>query len=207
MAGIPESHAKCSCASQGAISGGESGLTLVELLVTMGLIVFIAVMGLAASFNPNGWDEHVRLKAAANELFFNMHKARSGAVKENKKWAIVFETSNPNRYHICSDSGDGNWSTLSDNTIVQTIDMTSYKHGTGFGAGTATKSATNPPGAFPGGFDFVSFGNNVLIFHPSGLPASSGYCYLSNDRKEAYAVGAMTSGVIMVKNWNRSAWQ
>jgi Tfp pilus assembly protein FimT len=207
MPGKPESHAKCSCALQGALSGDECGLTLVELLVTICIIVFIAVMGLAASFDPKGWDGHTRLKAAANELFFNMHKARAGAVKENKKWAIVFETNNPNRYHICSDSGDGNWSTLPDNTIVQTIDLTSYKHGIGFGAGSATKSATSPAGAFTQGFDFVSFNNNALIFHPSGLPASSGYCYLSNDQKEAYAVGAMTSGVMTVRNWNRNAWR
>ena len=182
-------------------------MTLVELLVTIGIILFIAVVGFATFFNTAGWEAHNRLKAAAGELFLNMQKARAEAVKGNKTWAIVFQTGNPNRYHICSDNGDGNWETLANNAIVKTVDLATYKHRIVFGAGAATMTATSTSSAFPAGFDFVSFTNNLVVFSPTGLPASSGYCYLSNDSNESYAVGAMTSGVIKVKKWNRTAWE
>lgn len=207
MAGVRRPYPVRAGGAEGENSRKDHGFTLIELMVAVGIIVFIAVAGFGAYFHTGGHQAHHGLKAAAGELFMNMQKARAGAVKDNKKWAIVFDTTAPNRYHICSDSGDDDWETLANNTIVRTIDLTAYKHGIGFGAGSAAKSATSPPASFPVEFDFVSFTRNLVIFSPRGFPASSGYCYLSNDQNESYAVGAMTSGVIRVKKWDRNAWK
>lgn len=183
------------------------GFTLVELMVTVGILMIILHLTTNVVVNVTSWLGHYRLRSAARELYFTMQKARMSAIRDNKDWAIVFDPVNaPHRYYLCSDRGvDGSWSNLADNTVIQTVNLSAYKNGIGYGHGNATKNATVDGGAeFPD--DHVSFNNNVVTYNPGGRPATSGYCYLSNEQGSAYVVGAMNSGTIVVRRWNGTDW-
>ncbi|RLB06738.1 MAG: prepilin-type cleavage/methylation domain-containing protein [Deltaproteobacteria bacterium] len=183
------------------------GFTLIELVIVMGIVAVIATF---AYPNFKNWLPNYRLKAAARDLYSKMQLIRLKAVKENKSWAVVFDVNN-NKYHLCSEAGaDGLWSTLIDDKVVETVDLTTYKSGVSFGHGNATTNATTSGGIFP--MDNVSFTNgssdpNVAVFTSKGLCVGSGYCYLSNSANTAYAVGAQTSGVIVLKKWTGSKWE
>ena len=182
-----------------------SGITLAELMVVVFLVSFLGLLGTYMLFDADAWLAHYRLRAAARDLYSNMQKARMQAIRENRSWAIVFDVEG-NRYILCSDKGpDGVWSSYEDNTIVETINLSSYKSGVTYGAGTATHGATSDEGGIPS--DFVSFNYNVVVFGSEGYPSTSGYCYLTNKKGEACAVGALTSGVITVKVWNGTTWE
>jgi prepilin-type N-terminal cleavage/methylation domain-containing protein len=188
------------------LANHNCGFTLVELLMTIALLAFLGMMA-GNTFDTKAWMADYRLKSAARDLFSNVQKTRMSAVNENRDWAIVFDTGN-NQYHLCSNKGaDNSWSALGDNTIVQTVNFSQYKSGIGFGAGSALKDATESASSFSSGFDFVSFNNNVLVFNSRGLASSMGYCYLSNDRGVAYAIGALISGAVRFKKWNGSSWE
>ena len=183
------------------------GFTLVELMVTVGILFIVLHLSTNVVMNTTAWLAHYRLRSAARELYFTMQKARMSAIRDNRDWAIVFDPVNaPYHYYLCSDrGGDGSWSNRADNIIVQTVNLSAYKNGIIYGHGSATKNATTDGGSdFPD--DNVSFSNNVVTFNPSGRPSTSGYCYLTNDQGSAYVVGAMSSGTIVVRKWNGSDW-
>jgi Tfp pilus assembly protein FimT len=180
----------------------QQGFTLVEVMFIVGLLVILGL--LSTSFNTKSWLAHYRLRGAVRDLSINMHKARVNAIKDKKPWAIVFDIAN-NCYHICSDPGhDNSWSNIKDNIIEQTIMLSEYKSGIGYGSGTATKNISGD-GVIPS--DFVSFNSNVIIFSPNGVASNSGYCYISNNNNDVCAVGALTSGAIRIRNWNGTGWQ
>jgi len=144
------------------------------------------------------WLPNIRLKAAARDLYSNMQKIRMEAIKTNETWAIVFDPP-ANMYRVCSSSGaDTNWSTIADNTVTETVDLSTYRSGIGFGHGAATTDV--PGGAFPA--NNVSYGVNVLTFNNRGI-GTAGYVYLDNQNHDntVYAVGTQSSGVIMLRRW------
>ena len=71
-----------------------------------------------------------------------------------------------------------------------------------FGHGGATSGVGGA--AFPG--DGVSYAGNVLAFNPTGF-GNAGYVYLENDNNRTYAIGTLSSGIIMLKKWNGAAWE
>ncbi len=180
---------------------GTLGFTLLELMVTVSLLAFMGMLA-ATSFDTGSWLAHHRLKGAAREMSTNMQKTRMNAVKENRNWAIVFDPAN-NRYCICSGSGaDATWSTLADNVVEQVVSLSVHKSGLTYGFGTATVGAGGS-----GTSDPVTFVNDTVIFNPQGLTSSlSGFCHLTNDQGGAFAVGARTSGSIIIRKWN-GAWE
>ena len=191
------------------MNGDESriraeGFSVIELLVTM--IIFGVLVGIAIPVF-SVWLPNYTLKNAARELYSNFNLAKLGAIKQNKTWAIVFDTSvTPGRYFICSDDGanntwDGPASIGGDDTVVKTVDLDDYGKGIDFGHGAATLAVGG--GAFPG--DNVSYASNVATFNSTGF-ANSGYVYLGNTKGNAYAVGTLASGVIMLKRWDSGAW-
>ncbi|MFO7761172.1 MAG: GspH/FimT family pseudopilin [Thermodesulfobacteriota bacterium] len=179
----------------------KGGFSLMEMVIVLGIISIMAAIAIPSFLD---WLPRYRLKSAARDLYSNMQKARIGAIKSNKDWAIVFDAA-ANKYHLCSDKGsDGSWSGVGDNTVERTVDLDDYQSNIQYGHGKAAQSATSPPGAFPG--DDISYNSNVTTFNPVGT-GSSGYVYLENSENTAYTVGSQSSGVITLKIWDGSSWE
>ncbi len=170
----------------------SKGFTLIEVIIAM------AIMGImAAMVTPNflSWVANYNLKAAANELHSNMQFARINAVKQNKEWAVVFDTVN-GIYYVCSDNVDGDWATL-DNITERTITLSNYASDIVYGMGNATANVTATGGTFPGGAVFGSRGT---------LSIAEGYFYLTNGKGTAYAIGSGIGGAIVYRQWIAGAW-
>ena len=182
------------------VLGNERGVTLIEILTVIGILAIVAAL---AYPNFKDWLPGYRLKRAARNLFSDMQNAKMKAIKTRSDWAIVFDTAN-NRYVICSSpGGDTNWGTLYDNDKEETVNLSSYSSGIRYGHG----NATSPLG---GSFDTdnVTFQNNLVIFTPRGILGSpGGYCYIENEKGATYSVGALGSGVIMIKKWIGGSWK
>jgi type IV fimbrial biogenesis protein FimT len=169
------------------------GFTMLELLVVV--VVFGIVASLAV---PNflSWMANYNIRSAADELYSNMQFARINAVKQNKDWAVVFDTVN-GMYYVCSDNGDGDWTTLDDNVKERTVTLTDQAADIIYGMGSA---AGNPVTVTGGTFA------NGAVFGPRGTSSSEGYIYLTNTNGSAYAVGAGLGGVIIYRRWADSDW-
>lgn len=200
-----------------AILPHQRGFTLVEIMVTLVIIAIAAALVSPAilSMAPD-----ISLKSAARDVYANLQKAKISAIKENKDFAVIFDTAN-NRYAICSDWGaDGKWNTLADNTVIANpgiIDLNNeYDYGMVFGHGDVpADNAIVPPGAFP--LDNVSYSytdpttlvvhDNVVVFNSRGL-GNSGSVYLNHIKNTtAYAINSNLSGVIQLKKWTGASWE
>jgi len=186
--------------------GRNSGLTLIELMVT---IVLIAILANVAAPSFVEWQDNYRLKRAARDLHSNMQHTRLGAIKANANWAIVFDNSvTPGRYFICSDDGGDGWDGPAqmggNDTFVKVAPLVGYSSEIDYGHGHATTNASAAGGAFPA--NDISYTANVLVFDSRGL-CNAGYVYLENQTTKAlaeqhtYAVGTRTNGVVFSRKW------
>jgi type IV fimbrial biogenesis protein FimT len=66
-----------------------SGFTLLEVLIVVGIFAITAAIAVPGIMN---WLPDYRLKGAARDLYSNMQKARSEAVKRNTNVGISFNT-------------------------------------------------------------------------------------------------------------------
>jgi len=173
----------------------KSGFTLLELLVTIGILVVL--MGIAIpAFST--WLPNYRLKSAVMDIYSKCQHAKMMAVRTNRSHAVQFDT------------GTGDISvidTVSGVTLMST-NLSDYDDGAGtiqFGNGDSTKDATD--GTSWGG-DFVTFGGtaNRLTFNPRGR-CDAGYVYLSNAQGTAYNIGAQSNtGLITMAKWKNGDW-
>lgn len=197
-------------------SKNNEGFSLVELIIAIAIIGILAAIAIP-SFAK--WRPNVSLKVASRDLYTNMQKAKMGAVKTNREWAIIFDTPN-NRYFLCSDSGDdGVWSNppvsvtvdpVDGETIERTISLSGYGYEIGYGHGNADKQANTAGDPFPlAPDDDVSYvtPDNVVTFNSRGTGAG-GYVYLDHqDTTITYAVGTTSSGSIRLKKWFGADWR
>jgi type IV fimbrial biogenesis protein FimT len=185
----------------------DSGLTLIELLVAMAMVVVLANIG-GPRFKD--WLEDYRLRNAARDLYSNMQLTKLGAIKANDNWAIIFDTSvTPGRYFVCSDDGGDGWDgpplTGGNDSLVRQGRLLGYSISIDYGHGNATTNATIAGGAaFPA--DDIDYNANVLVFDFRGM-CNAGYVYLQNNStqplpdRNTYAVGTRTCGVVFARRW------
>ena len=175
------------------------GFTLTELIT---VTVFVSLMAAIAIPTYLEWLPNMRLRTAAQDLRANMQKTRFEAIQQNQSFAIVFDTVN-NSYFICSESGDGDWATLHNNTKVERIELAKYKSGIQFGCGEATTKVVDDGNPCPA--DGIEYGT-PLVFNSRGI-GNEGYVYLEHDgNTTSYALGTLVSGVIRVKKWVGTGW-
>jgi prepilin-type N-terminal cleavage/methylation domain-containing protein len=176
----------------------KGGFTIVELVVAL------AIMGIAVSAAIPGfsrWLPGYRLKGAATELYSNLHLAKMSAVRDNAEWAIYFDP-NFDAYQIRYGTGAGGaYSDPGGFAVNKTVILANYGTGICFGHGNAT-------GDLGGGWDDdVTFLSNTVVFNPRGMANAQGYVYLQNDKNATYAVGALTTGYVLMRKWTSTAWE
>ncbi len=169
----------------------NSGFTLVELVIILCIVGILATIGIPAF---SSWIPDYRLRNKAKELYADMHLAKMKAVKEYKKYRIVFYTDGDASYRLIKNDG----------TTEKMVNLFSSDSGEkiSFGCGAATKNATKSGGTPP--VDGISYNGNILTFNPRGT-GSPGYAYLHNSKGTSYAIGTLSSGVIFMKKWDEAS--
>jgi prepilin-type N-terminal cleavage/methylation domain-containing protein len=174
---------------------------------TLELLVVIAILGISASLAIPGfsnWLHGYRLKGAARDLYSNLHFAKSWAIRDRGEWAVEFNAAG-NTYQVVSGGPDRLYSTAGDNVVLKTVSLAAYGSSLSYGPGSATrKVGQNEPIA-----DSVSFPGDRVVFNSRGMTSGTlgGYAYITNDRNACFAVGTWSSGIVVLKKWNGSAWE
>jgi prepilin-type N-terminal cleavage/methylation domain-containing protein len=183
-----------------------AGFTLLELMITV--VILCILLGLAIP-GFSRWVPNYRLRGAARDLYSNLQLAKSGAIRDRTEWAIRFTSATT--YEIWSardpDSPTQNqgWNSFSasDDTLVKTVNLSTYGSGVTFGAG----SATAPVDPSEGGITAVPA--SPIYFNSRGFTTNNTvvFAYMTNNRNTSYAVGTLVSGVVVLRRWTGSTWQ
>jgi Tfp pilus assembly protein FimT len=173
----------------------------------MEMLVVLAILGLLLAWGGvylvANLDDY-RINGATRDLLSTMIKARMTAVRNNAETAVFFDPAN-DTYCLCTDSGDGDWSTREDNICPQVVDLASYASGIGYGHGRATRAIGESFGSDE--ISYTSYTSNRVVFTSRGTARQAGYAYIANAAGDTRAVGTITIGTIMAKQWNGAAWE
>jgi len=106
------------------ISKTATGFTLLETVIVLAILAIAAAIAIP---NVMSWLPNYRLKAAARELYSNMQKAKSEALKRNCSVGITFSTmafpAQGGGYTVFLDDGAG---TNADNALQDTGEDTLF---------------------------------------------------------------------------------
>ena len=186
---------------QGLPARFKAGFTKVELLVTMSILAISASLAVPGFMS---WLPNYRLKGAARDLYSNLVLAKSEAIRDRGEWAVKFDAAG-NSYQVVSGGPDGIYSTTDGNVVLKTVSLPAYGSDLSYGRGSAKrKVGQNEPIG-----DSVSFPGNRVVFNSRGMTTGTlgGYAYLRNNRNACYAVGTWSSGIVVLRKWNGSAWE
>lgn len=182
---------------------GDRGFTLIEVLVA---IVILAVLSAIAAPGFMRLLPDYQLKGATRDLYSNLQLIKGKAIRDRGQWAIVFDEGG-NSYQIVSGGPDGRFFSPDDgdNVVVRTVSLSGYGGGLRYGPGGATRKV----GKNEAIKDIVTYPHNRVVFNSLGLTPGTlgGYVYLQNDRNASYAVGTWSTGIVVLRKWNGSAWE
>jgi len=179
------------------------GITLIELVVVM---CILAVMVMISIPNIGRWLPRYRLRSAVRDMASSMQLARLAAIKENREWAIQFDT-DAQTYTVWSSGADAKWLT-GDDVAISTTSLIDYPN-VSFG--------DNGYGSLLNGGDVgdgVTFKNNYVIFSPDGTARPEyddgivGSAYFQNNRGDAACARIhFTGSGVKVSHWNGNSWE
>jgi Tfp pilus assembly protein FimT len=182
-------------------AASAAGFTKIELLVAMCILAVSTSLALPAF---SIWLPGYRLKGAVRDLYSNLQFAKSRAVMERGECALKFNASGSS-YQVVSGGPDRDYSTTDDNVVLKSVALADYGSGLSFGPGSATRKV----GQNEAIKDSVSFPGDRVVFNSRGLTSGTlgGYAYITNSRNVCFAVGTWSSGVVVLRKWNGSAWE
>lgn len=169
------------------IRRNEKGFSLLEITIACAILGILTAV-VIPYFST--WLPDYRLKGAVQDIYSNLQLTKMEAIRINANRSIIFNT------------GAGTY-TKADGT---TVTLSEYGSGVDYGRGNAGMGVDGED------FDnFVTYAapDDEASFNSRGMGnnSGSGYVYLTNTKESAYAVGNLTSGVIVLKKWNGSDWE
>ena len=101
----------------------NSGLTLIELLIVMGILAIAASIAVPSYL---GWMDESKARGAASSIRADFEKAKMRAIRENANVRVSFT---PNSYMVHTDLNgdntlDGNEAVLANHTFSQGVTLT-----------------------------------------------------------------------------------
>ena len=173
----------------------NSGFSILELLVAIGIIAIIASIAVP---NLIGWRQKAQLSQATRDLYGNFQKAKMEAAKANRDHTISFETTTVDGktydYVIYLDGDDLNPPNQTyDDGIDQFIRGTSFSDYPGVSLAGWNDFPTN------------AGGNPYLIFARDGLPKDNvdvlkgGKVHLQNSSKDTTVTVSLVGGIRIEK--------
>lgn len=191
----------------------QRGLTLVEIMITLGILSLTATLATPAILllAPN-----MALKTAARDLYSKMQETKMLAVKQNGKISLRIDTAQS--YYYIDTDGSGGYTAAATDTFTDkngdgaynlnepfhdvdgngaysgevAVSFTDYGYGIRLGKGNASRNWDGDPCTQAG----------VITFNSRGT-SGSGSVYLENKNQDiAYAVTVITAGSIRTRKYS-----
>jgi prepilin-type N-terminal cleavage/methylation domain-containing protein len=174
-------------------SQASKGFTLVELMVTVGLMAIFGIAAATNVFDMRGWFGNYRLKAASRAIEMDFQFAKMEAIKSNAYCTITFNqpVGGVTYDYVIYADNDNDFRLDAGEIILKQFKFTDYK-GINFDASEGSVNFANNADGFPS-----------IAFDPKGLPKANGLptgsVFLKNDSGKKSKVVVSSAGRIRVQ--------